>query len=323
MHYVALASVHSCALTTSVPGEKPAAYALDKKREFLTREMMSPIPLAVITVLLCSSKVLRLHSLGLHPSHGCSKIAKTTYAPSTRTSSSLPNMAKGFHNELDPSSALRTRGEFLANSKSAVFKSAALLIAGTIAQYIETAEAATVEQSSYSIKACDPSSENKNCVSTASVKDLYLYTPPWTFECSADEAFARLKGSIASDPSLTVVVKDEENRYIKVQTERNVFGGGPQDEIEFLVRGSDDSDSFVTFRSERNNDNGISDFGAVRNRLETIRKRAQVFGVMGGGLTADSYDVPLEKNGIFGQLKAFYGLQSGKGFEDLFDDDID
>ena len=284
---------------------------------------MSNIPLvALITLLLCSSKVLRLHSLGLNPSYSCSSILKSKYASSTRRAC-LPKMAKELHNEPDESNKSTTRGEFLSNSKSSVFKSAALLIAGTIGECINTAEAETLEQMSYSIKACDASSENKNCVSTASVKDLYLYTPPWTFECSADEAFARLKGSIASDPSLTVVVKDEENRYIKVQTERNVFGGGPQDEIEFLVRGSDDSDSFVTFRSERNNDNGISDFGALRNRLETIRKRAQVFGVMGGGLTADSYDVPLEKNGIFGQLKAFYGLQSGEGFEDVFDDDID
>lgn len=275
-------------------------------------------PLSVITLILCSSTLLQLHSLDLQPCYRRYNNYKSRSVSATGKAS-LPLMASRSQNKAN------SRGEFLAQSKALVLKTAALLIAGTTVVTLPcyTAKAATTDQQFYNIKACDASSDNKNCFSTASVKDLYLYTPPWTYECSPDEAFARLKGSIASDPGLSVVVKDEENRYIKVQTERNALGGGPQDEIEFLVRGSEDGDNVVTFRSERSYDNGISDFGAMRNRLENLRKRATVFEVMGGGLTADSYDVPLQKNGIFGQLKAFYGLQSGEGYEDVFSDDID
>jgi hypothetical protein len=49
-----------------------------------------------------------------------------------------------------------------------------------------------------------------------------------------------------------------------------------------------------------------------------------VFDLMGGGLTADSYDgggAVSKGNNPLGQLKAFYGLQSGEGFESVFDED--
>ena len=45
---------------------------------------------------------------------------------------------------------------------------------------------------------------------------------------------------------------------------------------------------------------------------------------MGGGLTADSYEgggAAARGNGALGQLKAFYGLQSGQGFQDVFEDE--
>jgi len=45
---------------------------------------------------------------------------------------------------------------------------------------------------------------------------------------------------------------------------------------------------------------------------------------MGDGMTADSYNVGGEvnrNNGPLGQLKAFYGLQSGEGFKKLFEKD--
>ena len=219
--------------------------------------------------------------------------------------------------QLEQSSKATTRGDFFADIKQLAGFSCSLIAAGISP---EIAKANTDPEQLYTIRDCGVSSasDNNNCVSTASVKNLYLYTPPWTFECSPEEAYARLKGAIAADPSLTLVAKDEENKYIKIQTERNALGG-PQDELEFLVRGG--PDGVVTFRSVRMYDNGISDFGAIRNRLETLRQKSKVFDVMGGGQTADSYDVPLKKNGFLGQLKAFYGLQSGEGYEDVFSDD--
>jgi hypothetical protein len=62
----------------------------------------------------------------------------------------------------------------------------------------------------------------------------------------------------------------------------------------------------------------ISDFGANRRRLDGIRKEAKVFELMGGG----GYDsIEMRGTGPLGQLKAFYGLQSGSGFEDLYAED--
>lgn len=161
-------------------------------------------------------------------------------------------------------------------------------------------------------------SGSTNCVSTSNVKQVDLYSPPWTFEVSPDEAFARLKGAIASDSSLKVTEIDEDARYIKFEALGLRSGFSKTDEVEFLVKGDD---KVVTFKSIEKDAGGISDFGAQRSRLEELRKKSGVFGVMGSGLTADSYgDVSKGRGGgALGQLKAFYGLQSGAGFEDVFD----
>ena len=206
----------------------------------------------------------------------------------------------------------RSRAEFLAEVRSAFVT----ISTGTAILPAPKKALAEATPQSYSIKECSATENVSSCVSTASVKKIDSYSPPWTFECSPEEAFARLKGSIAADSSLSIVIDDEDAKYVKVQAQRTALG---QDELEFLVRGS--GDNVVTFRSVRTNDTGVSDFGAIRNRLETLRKKAGVFDVMGGGLTADSYDVPMKGNGVFGQLKAFYGLQSGEGFESVFEDD--
>jgi len=266
-------------------------------------------PLLIATFVICSL-AFQLHCLDLRSSF------HRVYGVSCWSSIAPGRTRSRF--QLEQSSKATTRGDFFADMKQLAGFSCSLIAAG-ISPGIAKANT-DPEKQLYTIRDCDvsSSSDNNNCVSTASVKNLYLYTPPWTFECSPEEAYARLKGSIAADSSLTVVAKDEENKYIKIQTERNALGG-PQDELEFLVRGG--PDGVVTFRSARMYANGLSDFGAIRNRLETLRQKSKVFDVMGGGLTADSYDVPLKKNGFLGQLKAFYGLQSGEGFEDVFNDD--
>jgi hypothetical protein len=83
--------------------------------------------------------------------------------------------------------------------------------------------------------------------------------------------------------------------------------------LEFLVNSQD---KVVTFRAEQDGEPSVSDFGAIRKQLDSIRQRGK-FGVMGQGVTADTAP---SKNGPLGQLKAFYGLQSGQGFEGVFDD---
>jgi uncharacterized protein (DUF1499 family) len=149
-----------------------------------------------------------------------------------------------------------------------------------------------------------------NCIATASVKQVDQYAPPWTFQCSADEALARLKGVVQSDSSMQLL--EEAPRYLKVKAIR----GLSTDELEFLVN---DKDNVVTFRSAETGEPSVSDFGANRSRLDSIRKKGNVFGVMGEGLTADSFEGG-RGSGPLGQLKAFYGLQSGEGFEDVFEE---
>ena len=167
---------------------------------------------------------------------------------------------------------------------------------------------------SFTISECKVPGGGKpaNCISTASVRLVDCYAPPWTFQGSADEAMARLKGVVATDPALELV-SEEGGRYLKIKTTRKLA----TDIIEFVVN---DKDQVVTFRSAEDTDvPSLSDFGANRKRLEEIRKKAEIFGVMGEGLTADSYEGG-RGNGPLQQLKAFYGLQSGEGFEEVFMD---
>lgn len=158
--------------------------------------------------------------------------------------------------------------------------------------------------------------KSSNCVSTSNIKQLETYSPPWTYQCSSDEAFARIKGLLKSN-EYTITEVDDDSRYIKADVNR--FNG--VDSIEFLVKEEDNVVVFKSFEKE-GPANGISDFGANRNRVDELRKKSNgVFALMGEGLgTADSFEGGAfgSRNGIAGQLKAFYGLQSGAGFEDAF-----
>lgn len=152
-------------------------------------------------------------------------------------------------------------------------------------------------------------------MATSNIKQLDTYSPPWTFEVSPDEAFARLKGIVKSDDSLTIVEIDEKARYLIVNANRLAA----VDSMEFVVRGDD---KVVIFKSFEKEASGVPDFGANRKRVEELRKKSGgVFSVMGDGLTADSYDggAAGKRNGIGGQLKAFYGLNSGEGYQDVFE----
>lgn len=127
---------------------------------------------------------------------------------------------------------------------------------------------------------------------------------------SANEAQGSLKRIFTEDPGIYEQLYEEEG-YLRV----NAIRGLVSDQIEFLF---DDEEKLVKIRSAETSDKpSISDFGANRRRLDEIRKKARLFNVMGGG----GYD-SIEKRGTgpVGQLKAFYGLQSGAGFEEVLSD---
>jgi uncharacterized protein (DUF1499 family) len=152
-----------------------------------------------------------------------------------------------------------------------------------------------------------------NCVSTASVKQIYLYMPPWTWNevTSVDEVAARLKGAIAADPTLTLE-EQREDRYFRVRAVRNFC----YDQIEFVLN---PVDRVVAFRSQQiEGPDSVSDFGGNRRRLDEIRRRASVLGVMGEEFdSADSSP----REGAADQLKAFWGLQSGGGYQSILLDE--
>jgi len=177
-------------------------------------------------------------------------------------------------------------------------------------------EAQSEAKPARSIKRCDV---DDDCVSTANIKDAKgSYSPPWTFEVSPDEAFARIKGVLKADDSFVITEVDDEARYIRAYAKRITVD---QDEVEFLVKGDD---KVVLFRSTARSNGSVSDFGANRKRIAMIREKGAVFDLMGGGMTADSYDgggAASKGNSPFGQLKAFYGLQSGQGFESVFEEE--
>lgn len=211
----------------------------------------------------------------------------------------------------DNSSEL-SRGTFLTTTCSAILSSVSIQSANAE----DTTAEATVAKS---IVKCDV---DDDCVSTANIKDTKgSYSPPWTFEVSPDEAFARIKGVLKSDDQFVITEVDDEQRYIRAYAKRITVDS---DEVEFLVKGNDKVVLYRSFARKNAAGPSVSDFGANRKRIDMIRKKGAVFDLMGGGETADSFDgggAAQRGNGPLGQLKSFYGLQRGTGFESVFEED--
>jgi len=185
----------------------------------------------------------------------------------------------------------------------------------------ESKESETLATTTRTLEGCPKAISGKptNCVATADIKQLTTYVPPWSFTVSPEDAFARLKGLVAEDPTFKVVECDESSLYLKVEIKRNF---NTDDIMEFLVKRDD---KVVLLKSsEKEKDSGfLSDFGANRNRIVNLHNKSSgVFRAMGEGLTADSYDGGAggKRNGALGQLKAFYGLQSGEGYQEIFEE---
>jgi uncharacterized protein (DUF1499 family) len=176
---------------------------------------------------------------------------------------------------------------------------------------------------SYSIVKCNVSSKSP-CVSTSNVRQLDLYVPPWTFRdnFNTDEVTATLKSAIEADPLSTIVVSSQDddnysNKQLLVDSKRkNDLIGNTVDRLEFIIN---EPDHVITLKSSAPLESTTTDFGLQRKRLEQIRERSGgIFGVMGDTLnTADTKSSGERGNGPLGQLKSFYGLQSGGGFEDV------
>jgi uncharacterized protein (DUF1499 family) len=207
-----------------------------------------------------------------------------------------------------------SRKDWLMNQAAVL---SATFLAPTLAAHAaDDVQAETTEtpKTSYSIEKCS-SSSTFPCVSTANVKNLDKYLPPWTFsssQYSATEVMSRLKGAIVADPFCSIV-QQEGNQYLKAQAKRNDLFW-TVDELEFVIN---EDDQVIFFRSLATTSD-TKDFGVNKKRLEEVRKRAGIFGVMGEGLnTADSQSYSERGYGPLGQLKSFYGLQKGTGFEDI------
>jgi uncharacterized protein (DUF1499 family) len=179
--------------------------------------------------------------------------------------------------------------------------------------------AQSVDSGALSIAPCEKTSTGtNNCVSTASVKQVDLFMLPWTWpsDTSVDEIVSRIKGVIAADSTLSLVDsnadrRDTEESYLfRVRAARNVC----TDEIELLVH---PIDRVITYRSRQvEGPENISDFSANRKRMDDIRQRLAVVTVLG----EDSADNGPRED-LSGQLRAFWGFQSGTGYEAILLDE--
>ena len=141
---------------------------------------------------------------------------------------------------------------------------------------------------------------------------------------------ARLKGAIqnvAPNAEMEVVVPPQQstadNRDTTTTTQQQqqppvlrvtVTRSFSTDELMFVLN---PADHVVTFMSRQIDGPDVSDFGAQRKRLEEIKKKMGIFQSSSDSSSNEEY----AREGPLGQLKAFYGIQSGAGFEDLLLDE--
>lgn len=174
---------------------------------------------------------------------------------------------------------------------------------------------ATATDDITNIEKCEkPPNGIPNCVSTASVKQVDLYMAPWTWydDISSETILARLKGAIAYDPTLTIV--DQTSLSLIVEGKRNFA-------IDRIVFRVNPNDRAVTFQSRQiEGPENVSDFGANRKRLEQLRKKTQILEIMGSEFASADAG---RREGAADQLRAFWGFQSGGGYESVLLDEID
>lgn len=166
------------------------------------------------------------------------------------------------------------------------------------------------------ISPCPIKESGVSCISTASVRQLDLYMPPWTFsnDVTTDEALARLKAAIQSDSRLSLI--EQGDLYLRVRASRTFA----TDELTFRFN---PQDRVVMFSSLQVDGPGVAgSFGNQRNQLEELKRRAKVFQSMGEDLGMATADTA-PREGALGQLNSFLGIRFGTGFEDVLLDKAD
>lgn len=152
-------------------------------------------------------------------------------------------------------------------------------------------QAALADTEAPSIQPCSP---DARCVSTSTVSSLRGYASPWMMgRGSLNTLTSELKGR---GYKLTAVVD---------QFVRGVADG---ETVEFLLK---PEDGVVLYSSS----SAPSKFSLYdpRRQLESILSGAGFESA--GGDTGEA-----KKEGFVGELKAFYGMQSGKGWEDVLEE---
>jgi uncharacterized protein (DUF1499 family) len=104
-------------------------------------------------------------------------------------------------------------------------------------------------------------SDSPNCVSTAATDDEHSVAP-LTFDGTAEEAMARLKGVIENMPRTVVVTANES--YLHAEFTTLIFRY--TDDVEFQINAKENT---IQIRSASRI--GYSDLGANRTRVEAIR----------------------------------------------------
>lgn len=230
----------------------------------------------------------------------CSMSSATAFAPARRTIQQAITMNPPVSSVLKVTSADITQSNTSNDTRRC--SSRRSLLSSSLTTLV-VALTFQPQPSHAGIAPCPVTRNHPNCVSTASVKNVAMYAPPWTYR--GDQILARLKGSIAEDPTLTLTESTDHSLLV---TATRQFG---TDEMEFFIN---DADRVITFRSRQVEGPDLSDFGAQRKRLDEIRRRVPGLEEMGAEF-ASADTAPRE--GAWGQLKAFYGIQRGTGYEDI------
>ena len=160
-------------------------------------------------------------------------------------------------------------------------------------------QAALADPAAPSIQPCSP---DARCVSTSTVSSLRGYASPWMLgKGSVQTLTSELKGR---GYTLTAIIAPEEG----APEGQFVRGAADGETVEFLLK---PAEGVVLYSSS----SAPSKFSLYdpRRQLESI--------LSGAGFESAGGDTgEVKKEGFVGELKAFYGMQSGKGWEDVLEE---
>jgi Protein of unknown function (DUF1499) len=204
------------------------------------------------------------------------------------------------------------RRALLFRAAQAVTTVAATLICGAPGTLMKGAHAQDPTGDFATTTEACPIRDPPNCVSSASVKAVSLYIPPWTYppEMSDGEVLARLKGIVSTDAQVQSIDVNLSGKSVRATIRRNSLA---TDEISFHVNSVDHIITLCSLQID--GVLSVNDFGAQRQRINDYRQKASgVFQTMGAAEAEAGFS---QQEGALGQLKAFYGYRSGTGFEDI------